>query len=1235
MSPICLFAAVGMLVLGPGDAGAALVCTSEFQGNRDLRGISGSSDSNIIAVGRRGSIYRDNGSGWSAMAGPTTEDLNDVEVVDSTTAFAVGNDGATLQLAGGVWVDRTGFTGENLLGVWAASANEAYVVGRRGTIFVYDGTGWTDQSAAAGTDNRDLEDAWGDANAFYAMSDRGELYRYDRNSGTWDPRDSTCNVGNGFEDLWGDSAGNLYLVRDDEIYRYDGAACNLVASSSEDLFGIYGSAGSGQIFAGGRQGVILQYDGVGWQETTEAASHIFDDWVSPAGSAYFAGRRGELTTCREDIPQVVADWHLDECTLGIAGSAVADSGANGLDGVTVGGLDVENSGQLCSAAAFDGSSAYVSVPDSPALDLTDGVSMAVWVRHNASPLKNWEAIVAKGDSAYRLHLNGGCGIPDTLPGNTSHGFTLGLNGGCNGADLNSNVVPTPGVWYHVAATYDRSVMRVYVNGTLTSSANYTAAINTNNFNLFIGENSQQRNRYWDGDIDELTIWDGAVSAAEVANHMNRTRPCTNCSNVSFLINHDNYGIHCLAETIQVDIIDSLTAAPRTDYNDQLTLDTQTGSGTWTLVSGSGTFNDATADDGIATYDWPLGESSAVFALDYRQGVPGFDIDVYQTSDATLRDDDTEGMITFSASGFTVTETALNNPPPAIIPPFASPRIAGTDFGVYIAAFGQTANDPVCGIIESYTGPQNLKFWFDHNDPATGTVAVTIDGSAVAATEAGAGNQAVIFTNGQAAVTAKYKDAGRISIQMKDDNLVHPDLPAGIRGGTASIPVKPQRFVLTNIEDSGGTPNPGAADALGPVFLAAGDPFSVTVTAVDAEGDVTPNFGQESTAETVRLTSSLVAPIAGNDPGISPLLGFAAFSGGSATGNNFIWPEVGVITLQPSVGDADYLGAGDVIGTVSGNIGRFIPHHFATALNAPLFQTQCGSGGFTYIGETFGYSTAPLITFTALAAAGSVTQNYTGSFFKVTNSSLQNRDYTATSGNLDLSGLPATSGDPVISDTAAGTGTLLFDSGTGIAFLRAGAEAPFDADISLSIDVIDADGVTTLVTPVTVASIPFDSGRSMRFGRVRLVNSIGSELVNLNVPMRAEYFVDAATGFTAHTDDSCTAGVSLSLGAFTDNLADGDTCVLDTGSPGASGAGCAVAGPAGMRYREPPLGGDFNLFLRAPLPGNDGSVDVTADVPFWLEFDWDASLPGLEDPTGTATFGIYDGDNKRIYTRELY
>lgn len=1230
--------AVACLLLAASSTAAAQVCTTQDVGNEEFRGISGSSDSNVVGVGKKGTIFRFDGSNWTAMASPSDEDLNDVEVIDANSAFAVGKDGEVLQLAGGTWTSIGGFTDEDLFGVWAASAEEVYVVGKKGTIYSYDGSVWTDQSAAAGTDNRDLEDAWGDANSFYALSDRGELYRYNRVSGSWGSRDDMCNNGNGFEDLWGDASGNLYLVRKKQIYLHDGSSCALVATVSEDLRGIYGSPADGQVYAGGKKGLVANFDGVTWQESTPANEEIKDVWVSPAGNAYYAGKKGEVTTCNVVAANLLADWQLDDCTLGFAGSSVIDVGPNGLDGITVGGMGVENMGQLCSAGDFDGNSGHIAVPDSPTLDVTEGFSIAVWVRHDSAALKDWEAVLAKGDSAYRLHLNGGCGISDTLPGNVRHGFTLGLNGGCNGADLNSNVVPIAGTWYHVAATYDRSTMRIYINGNLVNSASYSAPINANNFDLFIGENSQQNNRNWSGDIDEITIWDGAITPQQVLAHRDRSRPCTNCGGVEFSINHDNSGINCVPEILRIDVVDSIAGTLRTDYNAQITLDTQNGRGSWSLDSGSGVFTDSGADDGLATYSWPLGESTAEFALSYTNGTATFDIDAYQTSDPATRDDDSEGAISFSPNGFTMTAAALSNPPPAVIVPFSAPLVAGTDFPLHIAAFGQTPNDPTCGVIEAYTGPKSLKFWSGYINPIAGSRLVAIDSIPVASAESTAGVSAVVFTNGQAVVSGKYKDVGRIQINAKDDSLLNPDLPTGIRGATAGFVARPEQFVLSNIEDGAGNPNPTAADANGSAFVAAGEAFSVTVTALDAEGDVTPNYGQENVAETVTLTPNLVAPMAGNNPPLGAPTSFGPFTGGQATGSSFNWPEVGIITLTPSVGDGNYLGAGDVLGLTTANVGRFKAHHFTAALNTPSFSTTCSAGSFSYVGESFTYSNVPEITVTARALAGETTENYTGGFFKIDNTSLPDPAYSSTPATLDMSGLPPGSSDPSIADLGAGVGTLTFSGGSGLSYVRTTEESPFDADIRLSLNVIDSDTAAAAGNPVVFGSaggMLFDSGSTMRYGRARLFNAFGSELVDLSLQLRTEYFVDASTGFVPNVDDVCTSAVTLALGGFTENLSVGETCVLDSGAPGASEEGCAVAGPPALQYREPPLGGDFNLYLRAPGATNDGSAAATADVPSWLEFDWDAGLPGLEDPTGTAVFGIFRGADRRIYTRELY
>jgi MSHA biogenesis protein MshQ len=136
-----------------------------------------------------------------------------------------------------------------------------------------------------------------------------------------------------------------------------------------------------------------------------------------------------------------------------------------------------------------------------------------------------------------------------------------------------------------------------------------------------------------------------------------------------------------------------------------------------------------------------------------------------------------------------------------------------------------------------------------------------------------------------------------------------------------------------------------------------------------------------------------------------------------------------------------------------------------------------------------------------------------------------------------------------------------------------------------------------------------------------------------VPLIAEYFAGPATGFVVNADDTCTQNVTLGLGSYTENLMSGDTCVLDSGFPGTSGAGCAAPAPLGQRFANPPVAGDFTLTLAAP--GNTGSVRVDAMVPAWLQFDWDAALPGDENPYGHATFGLYPGHGKHIYLREVY
>lgn len=931
--------------------------------------------------------------------------------------------------------------------------------------------------------------------------------------------------------------------------------------------------------------------------------------------------------------QVALSLSFEEALWTNGAGEAADDGPFGLDGTPVGGAATASAMPAaagdpgtCRYGVFDGVTQYVEVPDNAALDLTDELTVAAWVYLRAAPAE-LDTIVSK-DTNYEYHIDSQRRLYWWW--NDADGATRSLTATTQLA-LNE--------WHHVAVTYRSGEQRMYVDGVLQGvTGAFTGALATNDLPLYVGTDWNFLSRTFDGYIDEVRVVAKAFTPVEIQALEAETHPC---APVRFTITHSAFGIHCVAETVSVNVVDALTGTPRLDYNTAVQLDTQSGFGTWARVAGSGTFNDATADDGLATYTWPLGQSQATFTLSYPQGPPTIDVDVFQISSTGVRDDDSEGTLAFSPSGFTVTAAALANPPTGIAQ-FASHQTAGTDFVLHLAAYGQTAEDPACGIVEGYSGVKALKFWSQYVDPSTGTRNATIDGAAVAAAEGDAGAQDVAFSQGQAAVAAKYKDVGRIRIFMKDDAAVNAELPAGIAGATANFVVRPFAFELSDI-GAGALANPQAADASGPVFVAAGAPFRATVTALDAEGSPTPNFGRESIPQSVRLATQLVAPAGGASPAIGSTMGFGPFSGGEATGTDFTWSEVGIVRLVPGIDDGDYLTAGDVASPPSEPVGRFIPSHFSVALNAPLFATSCAAGGFTYQGQPFHYTTVPVITATAVAVNGTPTTNYAGPFFKLSNATLTGRTYSSPAATLDTAGLPAL--DPVIGSGGAGVATLTFGSGSGLTFVKGAPQAPFDANLELAINVIDADGVAAeglgpLGNPVAFGSasgIPFTTGEEIRYGRIRVGTAVGSELVDLPVPMRAEYFAGPAVGFVANVADVCTGSVALTLPlpSYTENLSPGDTCVLDSGAPGESGIGCAAPAAPPLRYREPPQGGDFNLRLAAPGAGNQGGVGIAATVPAWLKFDWDAGTAGDEDPTGQATFGIFGGERRVIYTREIY
>lgn len=97
------------------------------------------------------------------------------------------------------------------------------------------------------------------------------------------------------------------------------------------------------------------------------------------------------------------------------------------------------------------------------------------------------------------------------------GFKIQDSGGANWLETGYGELTT-GSWYHIVVTYDGTTMRIYKNGNeVTSGTDSSGNINyQTSLDLRIGLRSRNDDREWDGLIDEVGIWNRALTSTEVS-----------------------------------------------------------------------------------------------------------------------------------------------------------------------------------------------------------------------------------------------------------------------------------------------------------------------------------------------------------------------------------------------------------------------------------------------------------------------------------------------------------------------------------------------------------------------------------------------------------------------------------------------------------------------------------------------------------------------------------------------
>jgi hypothetical protein len=189
-----------------------------------------------------------------------------------------------------------------------------------------------------------------------------------------------------------------------------------------------------------------------------------------------------------------------------SGTTVADASGTGNAG-TIGTATWSTTGKYGNALSFNGTSARVTVPDAASLRLTTGMTLEAWVNPSVVNAA-WRDVIYKGNDDYYL-------MATSSPGRPVGG---GIFGGSYGEAYGTANL-TANTWTHLAATYDGSTLRLFVNGTQVATATRSGNIATSNSVLNIGGDAPFA-QYFSGRIDEVRIYNQALTAAQIQTDMN-------------------------------------------------------------------------------------------------------------------------------------------------------------------------------------------------------------------------------------------------------------------------------------------------------------------------------------------------------------------------------------------------------------------------------------------------------------------------------------------------------------------------------------------------------------------------------------------------------------------------------------------------------------------------------------------------------------------------------------------
>ena len=345
---------------------------------------------------------------------------------------------------------------------------------------------------------------------------------------------------------------------------------------------------------------------------TTYTAHVTTNITDQAGVHLSAGATWDFLTGPDPaLPH--AAYGFSEAS----GTTASDSSGNGNTATLTSASLWTTNGKYGTGLLLGGGNNGAQAPASVSLNVSSGLTLEAWI--NPSSIANYPKVMWRdgvGGSPYNLGM---------AWGNGSIGLTIGTTNG--NFSVFAYTAIAANVWTHVAATYDGSLMRIYINGQLLNSASASGTILSSVGDLWLGRAPWGEG--FSGRLDEVRVYNRALTAAEVAADMNSsiddvtppavtsTSPATSSSNVAVDANvtatfsEDLAATSVTTSTFELrDVSNNLVAASVTyaPATHTITLDPAAslpGSSTFTakVKGGSGGITDASGNPLAGDYTW--------------------------------------------------------------------------------------------------------------------------------------------------------------------------------------------------------------------------------------------------------------------------------------------------------------------------------------------------------------------------------------------------------------------------------------------------------------------------------------------------------------------------------------------------------------------------------------------------------------------------------------------------------